>query len=215
MGKAGGYILALLFVFGVFYGIKVLSPSKPLPLTGQAVDPDLHFGNSRTYFKERDYGRGLDNLIKAISDIRKIERDLDPESRALLEESITDLEIVKRELEHDSLVISDINISYSEALNALTEAEIKVTRALLKSEHRHDAMVALKYGMMHLKNTLKYTSGEKKAAEIRIHDEINAILNNPNLSDDEMMVQLDHIIVELDSLLKDNLHTPKEDSIVN
>jgi hypothetical protein len=213
MGKAGGYLLALLFVFGVLYAIKVLSPSKPIPLTGEAVDPDLHFGNSRTYFKERDYGRGLDHLIKAISDIRNIERDLDPESRALLEESISDLEIVKRELEHDSLVVEDINISYSEALNALTEAEVKVTRALIQSQHRHDAMVALKYGMMHLKNTLKYTSGDKKAAEIQIHEEINAILENPNLTDEEIMEQLDKIEAELDSLLKDNLHTPKTDTL--
>jgi len=215
MAKGVQYFLTMIVVFGILYSIKLMSPSKPIPITQQAVDPDLHFGNSRTYFKEKDYGRGLDHLIKAISDIRNIERDLDPASQALLEESIGDLEIVKRELEHDSLVVEDINISYSEALNALTEAEVKVTRALLKSKHRHDAMVALKYGMMHLKNTLKYTSGDKKAAEIRIHEEMNAILENPNLSDEEVLRQLDIIEAELDSLLKDNLHTPKTDTLSN
>lgn len=210
MGNAGKYMLALLVVFGLLYAVRFIVPQKPVPLTGHAVDPDLHFGNSRKYFKDKDYNRGLDHLINAISDIRNIERDLDPASKALLEESIQDLEIVKRELEHDSLVIDDINTSYSEALNALTEAEIKVTRALLKSQHRHDAMVALKYGMMHLKNTLKYTEGEKKATEIRIYDEIDDILEDKSLSDEEIERRLSHIIGELDSLLKDNLHTPKK-----
>ena len=150
---------------------------------------------------------GLEHLIKAINDIRTIEEELDPESAALLEESIADLEIVKRELEHDSLVIEDVNISYSEALNALTEAEIKMTQALLRSDHRDDAMVALKYGMVHLKNTLTFTQGEKKASEIRIHDEINDILNDEDLTDDEIEERLAHIILELDSLLEDNLHS--------
>ncbi len=210
MGNAGKYILALVVVFGLLYSIRYIIPQKPIPLTGHAVDPDLHFGNSRKYFKEKDFKRGLDDLIKAISDIRTIERDLDSASTALLEESISDLEIVRRELEHDSLVIEDINTSYSEALNALTEAEIKVTRALLKSEHRDDAMVALKYGMMHLKNTLKYTEGEKKATEVRIYDEIDDILDNKHLTDAQIEERLDRIILELDSLVQDNLHTPKE-----
>lgn len=207
MENAGKYLLTLAVIFGLFYSIRFILPEKPVPLTGHAVDPDLHFSNSRTYFKEKDYGRGLEHLIKAIKDIRDIERDLDPASNALLEESISDLEIVKRELEHDSLVIDDINISYSEALNALTEAELKVTKALIKSEHRDDAMVALKYGMMHLRNTLKYTEGEKKATEIRIHDQINEILENKSLSDDEVLERINFIITELDSLLEDNLHS--------
>lgn len=208
MGKAPQYLLALLFVFGVFYMIKKLSPpSKPLALTSYATAPDMHFGNSRTYFKEKDYDRGLDQLIKAIKEIRRIERDLDPASQQLLEEAIADLEIVKREMENDSIVIDDINVSYSEALNALTEAEVKLTKALLKTDHRHDAMLALKYGMMHLRNTLKFTEGEKKAAEIRIHDEINEIIKNEaNLSDEEIERELEKIISELDELLKDNLH---------
>lgn len=201
MENAGKYMLTLLVVFGALYGIKMLAPAKPVP--------DIHFKNSRTYFKEKSYKRGLGELIKAIKAIRDLERDLDLASQRMLEESIGDLEIVKEELENDSLVMDDLNVSYSEALNALTEAEIKLTKALLKTDHRHDAMVALKYGMMHLRNTLIFTQGEKKATEIRIHDEINEIIENKSLTDDEIMERLDEIIVELDSLLEDNLHGGK------
>ncbi|MCP4457963.1 MAG: hypothetical protein GY816_08065 [Cytophagales bacterium] len=207
MGQAGKYILALLVVFGGFYAIKLVNSGKIIPLTEQATDPDLHFGNSRTYFKEKDFGRGMEHLIKAIKDIHNIERDLDPASNALLEESIKDLEIVQRELQHDSLVVEDINISYSEALNALTEAEVKVTKALLKSNHKHDAMIALKYGMTHLKNTLKYTEGDEKAKEKAIYSELDEVLNNTSLTDEEIMERLNHIIDELDSLHADNLHS--------
>ena len=125
MGQSGKYILAMLVVFGGLYAVKLIKSDKIVPLTAHAIDPDLHFGNSRTYFKEKDYERGLHHLIKAIKDIRDIEKDLDPESAKLLEESIADLEIIKSELKNDSLVLEDLNVSYSEALNALTEAELK------------------------------------------------------------------------------------------
>lgn len=207
MGQSGKYMLVILVVFGGFYAFKLLKSEKIIPLTEEAVDPDLHFGNSRVYFKEKDFGRGMEHLIKAIQDIHNIERDLDPVSNELLEESITDLETVLRQLKHDSVVVDDINISYSEALNALTEAEIKVTKALLKSNHRHDAIVALKYGMTHLRNTLKYTEGDKKAKEKAIYTELDEILGNPNMSDEEIIEKIDHIITELDSLHLDNLHS--------
>ncbi len=211
MEQAGKYILTLLVVFGGFYALKMYKSGKIIPLTEEAIDPDLHFGNSRTYFKEKDFGRGIDHLIRAIKDIHNIERDLDSASNVLLEESIVDLEVVLRELEHDSLVVEDLNISYSEALNALTEAEVKVTKALLESDHRHDAMVALKFGMTHLKNTLKYTEGAKKAKEIEIYTELDEVLENEDMSDEEIMKRLDHIIAELDSLHIDNLHSDFKD----
>lgn len=201
MGNAGKYLLTIGVIFGLLYGIKMISPPKP--------NPDIHFKNSRSYFKEKGYKRGMGELIQAIKEIRKLERDMDLASRKMLEESIEDLEKVREELSHDSLVLEDVNISYSEALNALTEAEVKLTKALLKTDHKHDAMMALKYGMMHLKNTLRFTEGKKKEVEIELHDEINEILEDKTLTDEEIEEHLDHIITRLDSLHQDNLHNQK------
>ena len=150
MGNAGKYIITLLLVFGGLYAIKMVKSKNIIPLTYEAVDPDLLLNNSRNYYKEHAYGRSVSNLTQAIQSIRDIEADIDEEGKKLLEEVIGDLEIVKDELEGDSLSLDDLNISYSEALNALTEAELKVTRALLESDHDGEAIVALKYGMMHL-----------------------------------------------------------------
>lgn len=209
MGQAPKYILALLIVFGALYSVRFFKSDKPIPLTGQAVDPDLLLSNSRTYVKEHAYGRSLENLDMAINSIRDIEGDLDEESTQLLEEAIRDLELVKQELQGDSLNLNDLNISYSEALNALTEIEIKVTKALLKTDHNHEAMVALKYGMVHLKNTLKYTQGAKKDYEIHIYEEIDSLLENKSISNEEMIQKLTKIELELDSLRQDNLHKNK------
>jgi hypothetical protein len=206
MGKAPKYILTLIIVMGALYSIRFFKSNKPVPLTGQAVDPDLLLSNSRTYVKEHAYGRSIENLDMAINAIRNIEGDLDEESTELLEEAVMDLEVIKLELQGDSLNLDDLNVSYSEALNSLTEIELKVTKALIETDHGDEAMVALKYGMMHLKNTLKYTQGAKKDYEIHVYEELDSLLENKSISHDEMIVKLNHIIRELDSLRQDNLH---------
>jgi hypothetical protein len=210
MGKSAQYIIALLVVFAVMYGIQYLLPDKPAPLSSQAVDPDLHFRNSRAYVKDHSYDRSMDHLDEAIEAIREIEGDLDEESRILLEEAVADLEIVRKELAGDSLRLEDMNVAYSEALNALTEVEVKVTKALLQDDRGDEARLALKYGMYHLKNTLKFTQGKKKDYEIHIYEEIDSLLENKSLSHDEMMRKLDHIIEELDSLHQDNLKSKRK-----
>lgn len=207
MEQGGKYILALAVVFGLFYVVEHFTTNEIIPLRGEAVDPDLLLSNSRTYYREHAYSRSVSNLDEAIKSIRAIEADIDEEGKALLEDVILDLEIVKKELEADSLNLDDLNTSYSEALNALTEAELKVTRTLIETDHDGEAIVALKYGMMHLKNTLKYTSGAKKQYEIRIYEEIDSLLENKSMPHDEMVKKLDAIMVELDSLISDNLHS--------
>lgn len=209
MGKAPKYILTIVVIFGALYCIRFFQEDKIIPLTGHAVDPDLLLSNSRTYVKEHAYGRSMENLDLAIKSIRDIEGDLDEESTRLLEEAVSDLELIKIELEGDSLNLEDLNVSYSEALNALTEVEIKVTKALLETDHGREAMVALRYGMMHLKNTLKYTQGAKKNYEIHIYEEIDSLLES-DVPHDLMLEKLNIIIAELDSLRQDNLHSTKK-----
>ena len=210
MGNAGKYLLVILVAFGGLYAIKMVNSKEIISLTHKAVDPDLLLSNSRTYYKEDAYGRSISNLKQAIETIRAIEADIDEQGKALLEEVIGDLEIVLSELEGDSLSLDDLNISYSEALNALTEAELKVTRVLLESDHDGQAIVALKYGMMHLKSTLKYTEGKKKEYEIHIYEEIDSLIQNKSMPHDQMIKKIDEIMTELDSLISDNLHSPQK-----
>ncbi len=203
MSKGAIYFVIMLVVFGAFaLYTKVLDDSKPALLTEQAVEPDLLLDNSKFYLKEHAYERSLDQLDGAIKAIREIELDLDEESKRILEFSISELELVRQEMEMDSLVTADLNEAFSDALNALTIAELKVSEILLKQNHPKDALVALKYGMYHVKHALKYSQGDKKEYEIHIYQEIDELLENNSLSEEEMIEKLEAMIHELDILVE-------------
>lgn len=203
MSKGALYFIIMILVFGSFaIYTKVLDKSKPALLTEQAVEPDLLLDNSKFYLKEHAYERSLDQLDGAIKAIREIELDLDAESRRILEFSISELELVRTEMEMDSLVTEDLNEAFSDALNALTIAELKVSEILLKQNHPKDALVALKYGMYHVKHALKYSQGEKKEYEIHIYQEIDELLEDNSLSEEEMIEKLEAMIHELDILVE-------------
>jgi hypothetical protein len=208
MPKGVTYFLTLVALFGALYVISLFKEDKPAPLSDKAISPDMLLGNSRMYIKERNHKRGLVHLAMAIDAIRKIEADLDDDSKQLLEDAIFDLEKVYHEIEVDSLSIKDLNISYSEALNALTLAELKVSEALIDHGDDHDALVALQYGIVHLKNALKYTEGEKLEREIQIIQEIEDLIANKDMTREQKIEEMQRIEAELDSLLKDNLHRP-------
>ena len=204
MAKGGVYFLVIVVVFGGLYlYTKWREETQLALLTEEAVKPDLLLDYTKLYLKEDAYDRSLSQLDYAIAAIRNIEADLDDESNRILEVSIKDLEKVKMEMEMDSLVTQDLNIAFSKALNALTLAELKISEVLIKSDHPRDAIVALKYGMYHVKNALKYSEGSKKEYEIHIYEEIDSLLDNRSLSQQEMIDRLEIMIAELDTLVED------------
>ena len=172
-------------------------------LTGEAVKPDLLLNNSKKYLKDHAYDRSLAQLDQAIEAIRNIEADLDAESTRILEVSIDELEKVKLEMEMDSLVKEDMDEAFSKALNALTLAELKISEVLIQQDHPRDALIALKYGMYHVKNALKYSEGSKKEYEIHIYEELDSLLENRHLSEEELISRLERMIAELDTLVED------------
>ncbi|MEM9325921.1 MAG: hypothetical protein AAGA85_09700, partial [Bacteroidota bacterium] len=133
---------------------------------------------------------------------RNIETDLDDESKAIIEVSIADLEKVRREMEMDSLVTEDLNRAFSNALSTLTMAELKVSEVLIKEHHSKDAIVAMKYGMFHIKNALKYAEGEKKEYEKHIYEELDSLLESRTMSEEEVIARLEKMIHELDVLVE-------------
>lgn len=203
MKKGVVYLIILVVVFGGFMLItRVIDDSKPALLSAKAVRPDLLLDNSKYYLKEHAYDRSLSHLDDAIKSIREIEADLDDESKRILELSISELELVRREMEMDSLVTEDLNKAFLDALNALTIAELKISEVLIQHDHPKDAIVALKYGMYHVKHALKYSKGEKKEYEIHIYQELDSLLEDDTLSEKEMIEKLEKMIHELDVLVE-------------
>ena len=204
MSRGVAYFLMIVVLFGGLYAFqKYRKETEIALLTEEAVKPDLLLDYTKLYLKEDAYDRSLAQLNKAIDAIRNIEADLDEESKRILEVSIDDLEKVKMEMEMDSLVNEDLNIAFSKALNALTIAELKISEVLIKTDHPRDAIVALKYGMLHVKNALQYSEGKRKEYEIQIYEEIDSLLDNKSLTEEEMIMRLETMIAELDTLVED------------
>lgn len=213
MNKGVTYLIILVIVFGGFVIItRYIDNSKPALLSAKATRPDLLLDNSKYYLKEHAYDRSLEQLDDAIKSIREIEADLDDESKRILEISISELELVRKEMELDSLVTEDLNKAFMDALNALTIAELKISEVLLQHDHPKDAIVALKYGMYHVKHALKYSSGEKKEYEIHIYQELDSLLEDDSLTEEEMIERLEEMIGELDMLVEGDITTEDGES---
>lgn len=199
--------IILIIIFGGFFGFKWYQKThNPVVLTEDVIKPDILLDNTKQYAKEHSYDRSVQQMEAAIKAIRKIEPELDEDSREMLEQSIEDLLVVYQELKNDTLVMSDLNYAFSKALNALTIAELRVSEFLLESNNSSQAIVALKYGMYHLKNALRFTEGHKKEYEAHIYDEIDSILESRDMDQDEMINRLEFMIAELDSLVEDQVY---------
>jgi len=205
MGKSPYYIFLLLIFFGILYATKEYQKKfVPVELTDEITRPDILFSNSKQYVRKHSYERSLVQLTEAIEALKNIEVDVDSLSREKIDESIVDLEKVVLEFENKNFKIEDMNDAFAKALNALTIAELRITETLLKEEHTVDARVALKYGMYHLKNAIKYTEGKKKIYEVHIYDEIDSLLNSGSMDKEEMINKIEFMINELDQLFEDS-----------
>jgi len=213
MQKGVYYFFMLIAIFG---GMELFTMWREANgnslLTSAAVKPDLLLDNTKYYLKEHAYERSMSQLDDAIKAIRNIEADLDAESRVIIESSVADLERVREEMEMDSLVTEDLNRAFSNALSALTLAELKVSEILIKQDHPMDAIVAMKYGMLHIKNALKYAQGKKKEYELHIYEELDSLLDSRHVGEDQVIAKLEEMIKELDMLVAQDHITEEQAS---
>lgn len=179
-----------------------------IPKFYKSLDPlktDFYLDNSKVYLlREYDYERSHAQLVKAIESMRELEEELDEQGKFIIETSIKDLDKISEEIENKELSKADLNAAYAKALDALTYAEIKISEHLLEENSSKDAIIALKYGMVHLRNALKYSDSEElKNFEMHIYEELDSLIDNKSLSHDEMKKKLDHLLEELDYIVEE------------
>jgi cell division protein ZapA (FtsZ GTPase activity inhibitor) len=207
MNKAVLSFIILSICFGILFTIHWYDTTyNPVILRQEVIKPDLHLANASKYAKEHSYNRSMDQLKDAIDAMRRIEMEVDEDSRNKLEMAIQDVEVVLEEMRNDSLVTDDLNKAFTRALNVLTIAELRVSELLIDNEQSDKARIALKYGMYHLKNALKYTAGHKKDYEAHIYEEIDSLLDSRHVDHDQMIARLEFMISELDSLVMEEIH---------
>lgn len=191
-------IVVVVLVAGMITIPKIYNTLDPLK-------PDFYLDNSKVYLlREYDYERSHAQLAKAIESMRELEKELDEQGKFIIETSIKDLHKISREIESKELSKADLNAAYAKALDALTYAEIKISEHLLEENSSKDAIIALKYGMVHLRNALKYSDSEElKNFEMHIYEELDSLIDNKSLSHDEMKKKLDHLLDELDYIVEE------------
>ena len=198
--KALLYILFIGLFFGILYCISYLFP--PDPLVHSALEADRLLGNSRLYAKEHAYHRSLSHLDMAIKAIEDIEQNLDVESQGTIELALVDLKKVSREIKMSKPMDENMNHAFAKALNALTFAELKVTEHFVESGQYDEARVAMKYGMIHIQNALKFVGDEDKDYELHIYSEIDSLVRSKTKDKKAILKELEQMESELNSLVE-------------
>ncbi|MFY0599796.1 MAG: hypothetical protein JXR03_08985 [Cyclobacteriaceae bacterium] len=195
------YLLFLTVLIGIFKVATVLFPTNAI--SNAAGEADLLIGNSRLYAKEHAYERSLHQLELAIETITEIEQELDAESQKTIDRALEELHTVQKEIEEHKLDNTDMNHAFTKTMNALTYAELKITEHFIETDDFHDAHAALKSGMIHIKNALKFADSGHKAYERHIYAEIDSLLQHPELGKKEIVNELEKMLAELDQLVEE------------
>lgn len=194
------YFLFIILVLGSFELIRILVPSNKV--TEASAEADLFISNSRLYAKEHAYGRSLSHLEMAIKSINDIEHELDPDARKTVDKAINELNVIYEEIKEHKLNNTDMNHAFTKTMNALTYAELKITENLIESDDYHKAMVALKSGMIHIENALKFADKGHLAYELTIYSQLDSLINHDDLSKKEIVAELDKMLSELNDLIE-------------
>lgn len=199
--KAFYYILFVAVTIAAINFSSKLMPSNTI--SEAAEDVDLLIANSRLYAKEHAYKRSLHQLDLAIKTIQEIEQDLDEDSQKTIDKAVRELEFVHQEISKHQLKNTDMNHAYTKTMNALTYAELKITEHFIETDDYHEAMAALKSGMIHIENALKFVDGGHKEYELHIYAEIDSLLEHPELGKEEIVKELEKMLGELNTLVED------------
>jgi len=193
------FLISILFVVGLFTQTNPGHPS----LNDTSAEPDLYLSNVRHYAKEQLAERSLYHLEKAIESIKKIETDIDINSKQKVDEAIAHLEMIYEEIARDSLVSEDLNKAFEFALNALTLAELRISERYAESNNPVQAKVALKYAQMHLKSASQYSDLPNMNLERHIYYEIDSLILSEAMAPVLIAEKIDYFISEMDTLVND------------
>ncbi len=172
----------------------------PVTVSSEAIHPDILLGNVVVYTREHAYQRSLAQLDEAIKSMKVIEQEVDEEGKEAIELAIGELNLVYEEIVRGDLVDEDLRRAMNKAFSALTVAELKVTEAYVASDKKSNAMIALGYGKVHLKNAMKFADQETFKDELEIYTELDALKSREDVSKEEILVALNKALVSLDQL---------------
>lgn len=201
-------LIAALFVL-LYLGGLVFDGHKPAIISDEVTNPDLYLSNTKSYYQEHAVDRSIMQLEKAIEAIEEIEQDIDDDSKRIIDTALGDIRRVKAKMQEGDIDVETLNKVSIEALNALTYAEIKVTEHFVESHEQEEARIALKYGLIHMKNALNFSKGKTREYEIQIYNDIDSLLDNEELKNEEIITRLEQMLRDIELQNKD-LHLKEQ-----
>jgi hypothetical protein len=188
------------FVLAIFHVGQWFDNPHP-SLNNHALDPDLHLINVKRYLKDKANDRSAIELGKAIESIRILEEDMDEASAFRLEVAIAGLVHAYQHItenQHDPI---EFNWAVIRILNMLTLAELRVSEHYAEVNKLPQAKSALRFGLLHLKNALNFTTGELRDRESGIMAEMSRLLSEFDHDPIATTLRIDELIEDLEALL--------------
>lgn len=200
------YFAFILLLGGIFFAISQLHVNYEdghTSLNDHNLETDFYLRNAQYYMKENAYERSVFHIENAKKSLRELEDDIDLGSVEQIETAIHELDEIEAELLNDSLVTENMYSAFSRALQTISIAELRVSEKYAESNKMDISMVALKYAKLHLKNAINFSNLPNRKHGLEIYIEMDSLIRSPTSSPSDLAGKIDHLIKELDVMIKE------------
>ncbi|MEO9806316.1 MAG: hypothetical protein ABJF04_23855 [Reichenbachiella sp.] len=193
-------MLVIIVSIGILHLVNMIHDELTIE---RAMEPVRHLSDARHLIVNGDYNGAIKELDDAMMEMRVIEQYTDSSSAAHMERAVEDLEIVEREIRSDSLVVTDLNKAFFNALNSIAHACMTISEHNLDQGDRYKAMRFMNATFAEMIASLKFVnSDELKHREEKVIAHVREILDNMEASEYTYRFDYDHINHELEELIE-------------
>ena len=195
----GGLILILAAIILIIY-INESHIRKYLDIfTSEA--PKENLKKAENALEKHDIQGSLDAINIAIESLDFVENYTDSVATYFIEKSINELENLKTEIEKEELNIDDYKHAYYEAYSSMAYTNLRLSELEFKEGSKEKAYEHFSNCFSYLQMALKYVTDPKKDNEIRLINEVNAILTALNAHEDLDNFDFNKINGEMEELM--------------
>ena len=182
------------YLASLFFADQYNKQNNHPTLNEKAGLPDEYFIDAVIQHQRGERSQCISNLEKTIEALWTLEKDVNEEGAAMLEEAVFQLESLHKKLTVDTVPSPYLRTVYTRVLAMLASSEITVAKDQVKSDDRNKARVALKYACLHLRNALLFQNSPHDEDVNRIVREMERLMNSPKINSKDLLRELDQLI---------------------
>ncbi|MFY0627892.1 MAG: hypothetical protein JXR07_16455 [Reichenbachiella sp.] len=167
----------------------------------RAMSPVLHLSNARQFILDSDIHESIREIDHAIMDMKIIEQYADSIAVIHIERAIEDLELVEVEIQNDSVIVSDLNNAYFNAINSIAFANLTIAESSLEKGEKYKAMRFMNATFSEMVGSLKYADDNTRQKENEVINEIKGILTELRRTDFQYEFDYDSLNQEMEELI--------------